>query len=91
MDEFTTRVSAYLGLDLYEQVPSSALSGPLRQLKTQEKGSILMDVERPVGHERIHNLTTFRDPSMKAFIRTIQLVEEQGLLPTSHELEALLR
>jgi hypothetical protein len=43
-----------------------------------EKGSILMDVERPAGKGRIHNLTAFNDPRMKAFIRAMNAVEAQG-------------
>jgi type II secretory pathway predicted ATPase ExeA len=89
MDELRNRVGGYLGLSDFEQVPSSALSGPLRELKSPERGGILMDVDRPAGYGRIHNVTAFRDPRMKAFIRTMRRVEAQGLLPTRQELDAL--
>jgi hypothetical protein len=68
---------------------SPDLSGPLRQLKQPEYGSILMDVERPAGEGRVHNLTAFDDPRMKAFIRAMNAVEDQGLLPTEEEVATL--
>jgi hypothetical protein len=91
MDELTNRVSGYLGMtgDLDERVPSNALSGPLRELKEPERGAILTDVERPTGVGRLHNLTAFNDPKMKAFIRAMGAVDDQGLLPTEGEVAAL--
>jgi hypothetical protein len=52
-------------------------------------GSILMDVERPAGEGRVHNLTAFDDPRTKAFIRAMNAVEEQGLLPTPEGVASL--
>ena len=52
-------------------------------------GNILMDVERPAGEGRAHNLTAFNDPRMKAFIRAMNAVEDQGLLPSPDEVAAL--
>ncbi len=77
MEDLTERVSKYLG----RPVAASALSGPLRQLKSAEHGEILTDVVRPTGDARVFNLTCFRDPRMKAFIRVMHAVEESGLLP----------
>jgi AAA domain len=86
MDELTTRVSGYVG----ERVPSTALSGPLRELKMDRHGEILRDVERPAADgSRVYNLNAFKDPRMKAFIRAMVAVEEQGLLPTAQEVAAL--
>lgn len=72
MDYLTKKISSYVG----EDVPNSTISGPLRNLKSAEHGEILKDVERPIGG-RVHNLTTFKDPSMKAFIR---LINERELI-----------
>lgn len=66
MDYLTREISRYVS----EDVPNSTISGPLRSLKSSEHGEILKDVERPIGG-RVYNLTTFKDPSMKAFIRLI--------------------
>jgi hypothetical protein len=88
MDELVGQVSLQLG----ETVPSTALSGPLRELKQTQFGEILMDVERPKEDEgRVYNLTAFKDPRMKAFIRAMNAVEEQGLLPSEDEVKALPR
>lgn len=67
-----------------ESVSQTALSGPLRQLKTGSD-SVLTDVIKNEG-ERVHNLSTFRDPMMKSFIRFISEVESQGLLPNAQTL-----
>ncbi|WP_197289153.1 AAA family ATPase [Nocardia sp. NRRL S-836] len=84
MDDLTSLVSQYVG----EDVPASSLSGPLRELKDSQYGSVLTDVETPVGG-RAYNLNAFKDPRMKAFIRAMNAVEEQGLLPTVQEVETL--
>ncbi|GAA1918925.1 ATP-binding protein [Nocardioides hwasunensis] len=75
MEEIRTRVSEQLGDD----VPATALSGPLRELKSSED-SILQDVERREGG-RVYNLNSFRDPMMKSFIRFMRELEVQGLVP----------
>jgi GTPase SAR1 family protein len=87
MDELTGAVGAALG----EETPATALSGPLRELKSTTHGEVLRDVERPDVEDgtRVYNLTTFKDPRMKAFIRVMQAVGEQGLLPSEDEVEAL--
>jgi hypothetical protein len=75
---------------LSEDVRAQALSGPLRELKQAAYGAILMDVERPQDLEaRVYNLTTFKDARMKAYIRAMHAVEEQGLLPDEKEVLAL--
>lgn len=72
MEIIRTNTCKYLG----KNVPSSALSGPLRDLKSERYGAVLNDVERPDGTNRLTNYTTFKDPSLKAFIR-LQVLREQ--------------
>ncbi|HHM9104243.1 AAA family ATPase [Pseudomonas aeruginosa] len=74
MEDIRTKVSGYLEKD----IPSTALSGPLRDLKTERFGMVLTDVERPDGAERLNNYTTFKDPALKAFIRLQVLREEDS-------------
>jgi hypothetical protein len=74
MEMIRTRVSAVVG----REIPSTALSGPLRSLKEDQFGSVLSDVERPDGAGRLANYTTFRDPALKAFIRLQVLREGEG-------------
>ncbi len=74
MDEIVRRVSD----QLEEQTPSSSLSGPLRNLKSEEFGPVLRDIERMASSgtrsDRVHNYSTFVDPGMKAIIRMIQQI-----------------
>lgn len=67
MDEIKAFVSKRVG----KEIQSTALSGPLRDLKSHENHNVLKDVERSYGQGRIHNLTTFADPAMKSIIRMI--------------------
>lgn len=71
MEMIRTRVSSFLD----REIPSTALSGPLRSLKEEQFGSVLSDVERPDGAGRLTNYTTFKDPALKAFIR-LQVLRE---------------
>ena len=70
---------------LADDTPSSALSGPLRALKTGEFGKILKDVDREVSGVRIHNLTTFTDPMMKSFVRFMNNLGDTELSPAVPE------
>lgn len=79
MEEIRTGVSQALGMD----VPSTALSGPLRDLKTSEFGRILKDVDREVSGTRIHNLSTFTDPMMKSFVRFMNNLDDTDLMPSA--------
>lgn len=74
MEDIRERVSTYLG----REVPSTALSGPLRDLKEPKFGPVLSDIDRPDGAGRLLNYTTFVDPALKAFIR-MQVVREDDL------------
>lgn len=68
MEYLVDKISEVLG----EQVPATALSGPLRALKTGKFGSILRDVENPAGGGRLSNYSGFSDPAMKAIIRMVE-------------------
>lgn len=72
MEQIRTGVSEFLG----EDVPSTALSGPLRDLKQPRFGPVLRDVDRPDASDRLANYTVFIDPSLKAFIRLVVRKEE---------------
>lgn len=74
MEMIRNRVSRFVGRD----IPSTALSGPLGNLKNDQFGSVLSDVDRPDGAGRLTNYTTFKDPALKAFIRLKVLSEEEG-------------
>jgi AAA domain len=67
MEVIRTSVCDYLERD----VLSSALSGPLRDLKDDRYGAVLSDVDKPDKDGRLSNYTTFRDPGLKAFIRLL--------------------
>lgn len=71
MELIRTKVTDFIG----REIPSTALSGPLRDLKEDRYGAVLGDVERPDGAGRLTNYTTFKDPALKAFIR-LQLLRE---------------
>ena len=73
MEYLVEQVSGALG----ETVPSTALSGPLRQLKTERYGKILRDVENPAGGGRLANYSGFTDPAMKSIIRMVEIAPEE--------------
>jgi len=72
MDQIVRFVSEQLG----EAIPSTALSGPLRDLKTPQFGSILSDIPNLSGDARMYNYSCFSDPAMRAVIR---FIEEIGI------------
>ncbi|MFC6421947.1 ATP-binding protein [Ornithinimicrobium tianjinense] len=74
MEMLVEKVSLYTG----ESVPRTRLSEPLRHLKSPDYGDILADVPRIDGEGRHYNLTVFRDPSMKAYVRFLMAIEDQG-------------
>jgi hypothetical protein len=80
MDWIRSQVSKYLATN----IPSTALSGPLRDLKENDE-PVLEDVQRNVDGVRVHNYTTFVDPAMKAFVRLRIVAEEKGLLGAGSE------
>ncbi len=81
MDDIRAGVSQ----SLHEDIPAQSLSGPLRDLKKAEFGSILKDVDREVSGQRIHNLTAFADPMMKSFVRFMNNLDQTGLMPPAPE------
>lgn len=85
MEDIRSHVSDSLG----EDVPSTALSGPLRTLKEKDYGSVLQDVERVVSGSRVHNLTAFVDPMMKSFVRFMMNLDRSDLMPSEERLIAI--
>jgi hypothetical protein len=74
MEQLAKSVSGMLG----DGVQSTALSGPLRELKTDKYGKILTDVEGPSGTARAYNYSAFSDPAMKSVIRMIEELAKPG-------------
>jgi hypothetical protein len=72
-DEYVTmeQIRATVSAELGEDVPSTALSGPLRELKEPKFGPVLQDVSRPDASGRLANYTVFVDPTLKAFVRLL--------------------
>ena len=75
LEDIRIKVSELLG----EDVPSTALSGPLKTLKTG-KNSILVDFKSD-GTQASQILTRFREPVMKSFVRFMRAADDQGLAP----------
>lgn len=65
---------------LNEKISATALSGPLRKLKTKAFGPVLKDVQRSGSEDRVLNLNTFADPALKAFIRMRVIGEQEGVV-----------
>ncbi len=74
MEQLVEIVSKEMG----EAVPSTALSGPLRDLKTEKFGSVLTDIESHGGGGRAYNYSTFADPAMKSIVRMIEELAKPG-------------
>lgn len=72
--DITEKIAAMTG----DEATSVNIGEPLLRLKSDDYGPILKDVERYDG-SRVHNLTTFSDPMMKAFIRFMVQVDERGV------------
>ncbi len=70
MDQLVALVSLQLGSD----IPSTALSGPLRDLKSSECGNIITDINAPGGILRAYNYSSFSDPAMKSVIRLLEQI-----------------
>lgn len=72
-DEYVTMEQIRDGVTrtIGQAVPSSTLSGPLRDLKSPKYGPVLQDVKRPDASGRLANYTVFVDPTLKAFVRLL--------------------
>jgi hypothetical protein len=72
-DEYVTMEQIREGVTktVGQAVPSSTLSGPLRDLKSAKFGPVLQDVKRPDASGRLANYTVFVDPTLKAFVRLL--------------------
>lgn len=84
MEDIRASVSVQLG----EDVQAGAISGPLRDLKKAEFGSILQDVNRDSGG-RIQNVTSFADPMMKSYVRFMDTITSTHLVHEDEVREAL--
>jgi energy-coupling factor transporter ATP-binding protein EcfA2 len=73
METIRSHVSIYFGRD----VSAKTLAGPLRQLKDEKFGRVLMDAQRLDNSGRLRDLTCFRDPALKAFVR-LQMLKERA-------------
>lgn len=75
-DEYVTmdQLCAHVSEQLEEKIPSTALSGPLRQLKAPAYGEVLRDVDRAGTGERVYNYSAFKNPGMKSVIRMIEKI-----------------
>jgi hypothetical protein len=76
MEDIRTYISEAVG----KAVPSESLSGPLRNLKTEDCGAVLKDVSRDVSGARIHHLSASSDPMMKSFVRLMNNIDETGMV-----------
>lgn len=76
-DELVTldALAAQVGKQLGEPLASAALSAPLRALKSRDYGEIVRDV---AGDDL--GRVTFRDPSMRAFVRMRDATDREGLM-----------
>jgi hypothetical protein len=74
MEQLVETVSKEMG----EAVPSTALSGPLRDLKTEKFGNVLTDIESHGAGARAFNYSTFADPAMKSIVRMIEELSKPG-------------
>lgn len=72
MDQLVAGVSTQLG----DPTPSTALSGPLRDLKSETYGCVLTDVEGISPSERAYNYSAFTDPATKSIIRLVEEIQQ---------------
>ena len=86
MEDIRRAVSTQLNTE----VPSSALSGPLQQLREPKYGSVLTDIERETGG-RIQNMTSFSDPMMKSYVRFMKAADSAKVVPEEQAREAVKR
>ena len=79
-DEYVTmeQIRSGVSKNLGKNIRSTALSGPLRDLKSDHYGRVLRDVEGAQEGERVHNLSAFSNPGMRAFVRMRHQAEARG-------------
>ena len=73
----TGELAAGVSAILDEEVPQSRISGPLRDLKSEEYGAILVNPLMVDGREQ-HNQSCFSQPQMKSYIRFLLKAEHFG-------------
>lgn len=74
MEQLVSGVSRLIG----EETPRTVLSGPLRDLKSAQYGSILTDIEGIDPEKRAFNYSAFTDPAIKSVIRLVNEVQQHG-------------
>ncbi|WP_149029373.1 ATP-binding protein [Corynebacterium halotolerans] len=62
---------------LGEKVEMQAISGPLRELKSEEYGGILADASAADG-SKLHNQSMFKQPQMKSFVQFLENAQNAG-------------
>ena len=71
MEQLISGVSRLIG----EATPRTVLSGPLRDLKSAQYGSILTDIEGIDPERRAFNYSAFTDPAIKSVIRLVNEIQ----------------
>jgi len=71
-DEYITmeQIASEVSRRMEDNIPSTTLSGPLRDLKSDQYGGVLTNISTAYGG-RAHNYHAFKDPAMKSIIRMI--------------------
>lgn len=89
-DDYATMegIQAAVSKLLATEVPSTALSGPLKDLKRPEFGSILQGVDRETGGQ-IQNISIFTDPMMKSYVRFIGTITDAQIVDEDSVRQAL--
>lgn len=71
MEQLISGVSRLIG----EEARRTDLSGPLRDLKSAQYGSILTDIEGTDPDKRAFNYSAFTDPAIKSVIRLVNEIQ----------------
>jgi hypothetical protein len=69
------------------EIPATSISGSLQKLKSREYGQILINLERDETGESIQNLTTFRDPMMKSYVRFLDGLDRSDVVDLDESLK----
>jgi len=71
-DEYITmeQIASEVSRRMEDNIPSTTLSGPLRDLKSDQYGGVLTNISTAYGG-RAHNYHAFKDPAMKSIIRMV--------------------
>lgn len=83
MDDIRKIMSKRVG----REIPATSISGSLQKLKSREYGQILINLERDETGESIQNLTTFRDPMMKSYVRFLDGLDRSEVVDLDESLK----